>query len=189
MIARRTTALVIACLAAAAVVACGSGDLLVGDDSRDAVTITESGTETDLPDAPLPADKDASTSDAKTDGPPGACADAPSGPGMCLPTGSACNQADSTGLTCPSAGNFCCLVSCPELAQPPPSFCDGGPFAPTYNANACINGFACAPVACTSAGGTCVGLSPTSCPSGHLGDATKYSCGAGVGVACCLPGK
>jgi hypothetical protein len=185
--ARRAHAIVVACLAAGAVVACGSGDLLVGDDSRDDAAITsEAGTDLD---APAPGEKDSSTADVKTDGPAGACASAPSGPGMCLAKGAGCRQADTTGLTCPTAGDFCCTLSCPSIAQPPPGFCDGGPSAPTYDATACIVGFACAPVSCTTAGGTCVGLAPSACPTGHIGDATKYSCGAGVGVACCLPGK
>jgi hypothetical protein len=104
-----------------------------------------------------------------------------------LPAGSACKQADTTGLTCPTAGDFCCVVTCPELAQPPPGFCDGGGYAPLYDAKACIVGFACTPVACTSAGGTCVGIAPGSCPNNKFGDATKYSCGGGVGSGCCLP--
>lgn len=78
-------------------------------------------------------------------------------------------------------------VSCPELQQPPPTFCDGGPFAPLYSSNGCINGFACAPLLCVAAGGACVALSPGSCKTNHVGDATKYSCGGGLGVMCCLP--
>ena len=106
---------------------------------------------------------------------------------MCLPTGAACRQADTTGLTCATAGQFCCVVACPELAQPAPNFCDGGPYAPLYDAKACIVGFACTPVACTTAGGTCVGIAPGSCPNNNFGDATKYSCGGGIGSGCCLP--
>lgn len=179
-------AVIVVCLAAGALVACGSGDLLVGDDSRDAATTTttEAGTE---PDAPVPTEKDAATSDVQIDAPPGSCAAAPGGPGMCLPNGSACRQADTSGLTCPNSGLFCCIVSCPELAQPVPGFCDGGPYAPIYDAKACIVGFACTPVACTAAGGTCVGLAPGTCATNHIGDAMKYSCGGGLGVACCLP--
>jgi hypothetical protein len=45
------------------------------------------------------------------------------------------------------------------------------------------------PVSCTSAGGTCVALTPTACPApGVVGDATLYTCGGGLGVECCLPG-
>ena len=175
-----------ACGLAVVVVACGSGDLLVGDDARDAAVITNEGGP--MNDGAAPVSSDAAK-DVTPDAPPEPCTSAPGGPGMCLPKGTACNKADTTGLTCPSSGSFCCITACPELAQPPPGFCDGGPYAPTYNANACINGFACTPVACTAAGGTCVGLSPSSCPNGHLGDGMKYSCGAGVGVACCLPGS
>jgi len=38
---------------------------------------------------------------------------------------------------------------------------------------------------CASAGGTCVGISPTSCASGAWGDPS--GCGDGIGVGCCLP--
>ena len=41
--------------------------------------------------------------------------------------------------------------------------------------------------ACETAGGQCVGLTPTNCKDGTVGDATKYSCGGMVGVMCCLP--
>jgi hypothetical protein len=44
-----------------------------------------------------------------------------------------------------------------------------------------------AKIACESAGGKCVGLTPTACADGKPGDATQYSCGTGVGVMCCLP--
>jgi hypothetical protein len=40
---------------------------------------------------------------------------------------------------------------------------------------------------CTNAGGSCVALSPGSCASGQVGDASQYSCGGGLGVECCLP--
>src|SRR5262249_10169406 len=43
------------------------------------------------------------------------------------------------------------------------------------------------PIACTAAGGTCVGLAPGTCPGNNFGDAKKYSCGGGLGVARCLP--
>ncbi len=41
--------------------------------------------------------------------------------------------------------------------------------------------------ACEKAGGACVGLTPTNCKDGEVGDATKYSCGGPIGVMCCLP--
>ena len=169
----------------AAFVACGTGDVVVGDDSRDASPTPDSSTPTT--DAPPPIDKDGAIADAVVDAPPGSCAAAPGGPGMCLPTGAACRQADTTGLTCPTAGQFCCVVTCPELAPPAPNFCDGGPYAPLYDAKACIVGFACTPIACTTAGGTCVGIAPGTCPNNKFGDASKYSCGGGVGTGCCLP--
>lgn len=168
----------------AALAACGSGDVSVGDDSRDASPGPDA--RSDDADAAHPLD-DGATSDVHVDAPPGSCASAPGGPGMCLPAGSACRQADTTGLTCASAGQLCCVVPCPELAQPPPGFCDGGGFAPLYDSKACVVGFACTPVTCTTAGGTCVGLAPGSCPNNKFGDATKYSCGGGVGTGCCLP--
>ena len=41
---------------------------------------------------------------------------------------------------------------------------------------------------CAEAGGVCVGLAPSSCPSGnHWGDGHVYPCGPGIGLACCLP--
>lgn len=40
---------------------------------------------------------------------------------------------------------------------------------------------------CGSAGGVCVGLAPGSCPSDNWADATKVSCGGGLGTGCCLP--
>ncbi len=45
------------------------------------------------------------------------------------------------------------------------------------------------PVTCVSVGGTCVALTPTSCPAPSMvGDATQYTCGGGLGTECCLPG-
>lgn len=41
-------------------------------------------------------------------------------------------------------------------------------------------------MACTAAGGRCVGLAPGNC-AGTIGDARTYDCGTGVGVMCCLP--
>ncbi len=128
--------------------ACGSSDLVVGDDS------------TDTPDGPG--------------------ADANVLPETSIADSSSDAAQDATVDTKVD-------VTCPELVQPPPSFCDGGPFAPTYNSNGCASGFACAPVSCTAAGGACVGISPGACASGHTGDASKYSCGSGIGVQCCLP--
>ena len=37
---------------------------------------------------------------------------------------------------------------------------------------------------CETAGGTCVALSPGTCPNGTTGG---YSCGSGLGVTCCVP--
>lgn len=41
--------------------------------------------------------------------------------------------------------------------------------------------------ACELAGGSCVGLTPTNCQDGTVGDANEYSCGGMLGVMCCLP--
>jgi hypothetical protein len=176
-------ALLLAISFTAAAVACGTGDLVVGDDSNDASTSTDASS----PDKDAQSPPDGSTKDAAVDAPPGSCAAAPGGPGMCLPAGTACRQADTSGLTCATAGQFCCITQCPELAQPAPGFCDGGPYAPLYDSKACIVGFGCTPITCTTAGGTCVGLAPGSCPNNNFGDATKYSCGPGIGSGCCLP--
>ena len=167
-----------------AIGACGTGDLLVGDDSRDdRATPSEGGDERDA----SARDADNSTDDGSgNDGAATACSAAPVGPGRCLPDASACRVADKA-LTCPAAGTYCCLQECPSIAQPPPGFCEAGSPAPTYDKNGCIAGFACTPVACATAGGTCVGLAPSACPAGHVGDATQYSCGPGIGVMCCLP--
>jgi len=138
----------VAIVALAATGACGSSDLLVGDDARDAVdgAVSDTSVRPDaLPPGPQP--------DAANDG----AVDAPGD------------------------------ASCPELVPPAPGFCDGGPYAPRYAANGCIVGFACAPLLCVDAGGTCVALSPGSCATNHFGDATKYTCGVGIGTACCLP--
>ena len=40
---------------------------------------------------------------------------------------------------------------------------------------------------CTGAGGACVALVPNNCAAGHIGSATTYSCGGGLGLECCLP--
>lgn len=177
----RVVALGSALLAAVGlVVACG-GDVVLGDDTAS----SDAG-----------GGGDAAAGDAQPDGalPPGDAGDAAVASscvaegGTCAPSGVGhCTKVDTTGLTCASAGEICCLVSCPELQQPPPGFCDGGPVAQTYAANGCVNGFACAPVTCAAAGGACVGLAPGTCPSNHVGEATRYSCGGGLGTMCCLP--
>jgi len=137
-------------LALAVTAACGSSDLLVGDDSR--VGPAGPGANTDPPPDASPSGADA-TKDADRD-----------------------VVSDSR----PDA-------ACPELPQPPPGFCDGGPVAPTYDSAGCISGFACTPILCAAAGGACVALVPGACATNHVGDASKYSCGAGIGVQCCLP--
>lgn len=79
---------------------------------------------------------------------------------------------------------------CPAISAPGPGFCPGGTVVPRKDPKTgCLVGFDCLPAAnaCTNAGGTCVGLSPSSCPSGNWADATTHSCGGGIGVGCCLP--
>jgi hypothetical protein len=163
--------------------ACGTGDLVVGDDSKPGAPDGGSPDDGGGPaDAPVDSPGDSSSPDG---GPPGSCAAIL---GTCQATSAPCEKLDTSGATCPNAGDTCCAEACPELTPPAPGFCDGGPVAEIYDAKKCITGYQCAPVSCTSAGGACVGLSPTSCPApGHFGDATKYSCGPGLGVACCFP--
>ncbi len=134
-------------MASFAIFACGSADLLVGDDSHAIVDAAST------PDTSLLTDSSAPQPDAAKD----------------------------TGVDAPLDGG------CSEVAPPPPGFCDGGPYVPIYDAKACIVGFGCAPLLCANAGGKCAGLAPGTCASNHIGDATKYSCGGGIGVACCLP--
>jgi hypothetical protein len=85
-------------------------------------------------------------------------------------------------------GVGCCLPkpACPEITPPSPSFCPGGTVKPRIE-QGCILGYDCvpAPNACIAQGGSCVGLSPSSCPSGNWGPAS--ACGTGIGVGCCLP--
>ena len=79
---------------------------------------------------------------------------------------------------------------CPEIMAPPPGFCPDGNVVPRKSPKGCTIGFDCvpkAPNACEAAGGSCVGLAPSSCPGGTWGDAATYSCGGGIGVGCCLP--
>jgi hypothetical protein len=44
---------------------------------------------------------------------------------------------------------------------------------------------------CEDAGGSCVALSPGSCSSGTVADASEYSCNTGLelGIECCLPAQ
>jgi len=147
-----------ASLATLAAAACNPGDLVVGDDS----TALAPEPDTGPPPPPSP--------DADPPGPP------PDGGADASPATDASDDAPG-----PDSG-------CPILVPPAPSFCDGGPYAPTYNpATGCTNGYACTPADCLAAGGTCVGIVPGACPTGTIGSAVDYSCGSGIGVACCLP--
>ncbi len=191
-------------------VACQSGNLIVGDDTKDgsvadSSVLDASSVDSAIPDASAPdgtsidsaipdatppdgtstdsAIPDAAPPDVGTDAAPGTCA---SIGGSCLASGSACTTKDLTA-TCAGAGQFCCKVQCPSIIAPGPNFCDGGTYAAKYASNGCMTSFACAPVLCTAAGGTCVPLVPGSCPTNHYGDATKYDCGLNLGTTCCLP--
>jgi hypothetical protein len=178
---RRAAALAVAALAVAAgaALACGGAELVVGDDTAiDAA----------LPDAAVPLpdsggfDADPPLDDAGVDGPQGVCTAAV---GSCVADEAVCLELAPGAPSCPNPADFCCAFPCPALSPPGPSFCDGGPYAARYSPTGCIVGYACAPVDCAVAGGTCVGPSPGDCPSGKYGDAAAYSCGGGL--ACCLP--
>lgn len=178
---RRPLGLIVA--SAIVAVACGGGEIVIGDDTSlagpdggDPSVLPESGT----PDSASP--NDAGTDTSMPPQPPGACAI----PNECQKNGTACRAKDTTGLTC-KADEFCCAQTCPTLSPPAPTFCDGGPYAALYGTGGCIVGYGCSPVTCAAAGGSCVALAPGVCPSNKVGDATKYSCGGGLGTQCCLP--
>lgn len=139
------------------VVACGQTAIVVGDDS----TTTPNGS----PNDPL-IDPDAAPFDGSTDDEP---------PPITVP------PPDS------GKGDASSDVTCPTLSPPSPSFCDGATPVAKYDSNACVVGYGCAPLDCASAGGQCVAITPSACAAGNFGDATKYSCGGGLGVGCCLP--
>lgn len=162
--------------------ACGGGEIVIGDDTSlagpdggDPYVLPEGG----MPDTGGPSDAGSDTSMPPV---PGACGL----PNQCQKNGTPCRAKDATGLTC-KADEFCCATTCPTLSPPAPTFCDGGPYAALYDSGGCVVGYACTPVTCATAGGSCVGLAPGTCPSNHVGDATKYSCGGGLGTQCCLP--
>ncbi len=115
--------------------------------------------------------------------PPGAC---DGGKGKVTPIKGA--DGCITGFECVSPPP----PQCPVIPLPPGA-CDGGngKVTPIKRADGCIIGFECVtpPTACQASGGTCVGLAPSSCPSGHWADAATHPCGTGtgIGVGCCLP--
>jgi hypothetical protein len=146
----------------AAIVACTDGAIVIGDD-------TDTNTRPQEPD-PL-IDPDAEPFDASTDDVPPITVSPEAGK-------------DASSDAADAAKD----VTCPTLSPPAPGFCDGASPVPKYDSNACIVGYGCALLDCAIAGGQCVGLSPTACPAPKkIGDATKYTCGGGIGVACCLP--
>lgn len=113
--------------------------------------------------------------------------------------------ADANAVSCGGGlGVGCCVLpqppppppppppsECPELTPPSPSFCPNGKVSAIHDdQTGCVVGFECTPAPatkCEDFGGSCVGLAPSSCPSGKWGDATTHSCGPGIGVGCCLP--
>jgi hypothetical protein len=170
---------------AAVAIACGKADLRVGDDTTTSSPEpdAEPSLDSNVPDS---AGVDSATEDAaKTEDAATPEAASPcTFPAMCLAAGEPCTQFASNS-TC-SAGKVCCAVTCPEIAPPSPTLCDGGPTAPLFDSSGCTIGFGCAPVACASAGGQCVALGPGACANGTPGNANKYSC-PGAGTMCCLP--
>jgi hypothetical protein len=172
-------------IALAMLVACESSDLVIGDDTQP-TEVDDSGSP--LPDGQKPNGDSGNNADAVSEdapSPPSACTN---GGGTCLVQGTKCRALNEAGATCTKANEFCCQETCPQLAPPSPSFCDGGPIAAKYDTFGCVVGYACAPIGCEEGGGQCVGLTPTACPAPKkFGDATKYSCGGGIGSACCLP--
>src|ERR1700742_2279896 len=129
--------------------ACSSRDVVIGDDTTVSPTDTEGGIDGATPDAP--PGPDGSPPDSSPDAPAASCE---SILGTCQAAGTACSQKDTSGATCSKGGDYCCKTTSPVLSPPAPTFCDGGPIAPTYNAGGCVVGYACAPITCTTAGGT-----------------------------------
>lgn len=94
---------------------------------------------------------------------------------------------DATTHSCGGGLGVACCMQCPEPNPPVP--CPNGTIEANKDAHGCTTGFTCKPPsnACAAAGGTCVGISPSSCPSGRWADASTHPCGTGIGVGCCLP--
>lgn len=117
----------------------------------------------------------------------------PPAPGFCYGGEIVPKKDATTGCTT----GFDCVMpppppDCPFVSPPAPGFCSGGTVVQRKDPKTgCSTGYDCIvppPNACVAAGGTCVGLSPSSCPSGNWGDASTHSCGGiGIGVGCCLP--
>jgi hypothetical protein len=105
----------------------------------------------------------------------GSCVQDPKGQpgdGICqaAPAQPTCNLPPKFGKLCPPGSGYSCVQD--PQGQPGDGICQTAPAA-----NACV-----------AAGGACVALTPSSCPSPkHVGDARTYSCGGGLGVECCLP--
>jgi hypothetical protein len=97
--------------------------------------------------------------------------------------------ADASEFSCgPGIGSACCWA-CPELAPPPPGFCTNGEIKTFKDEAGCVRGFDCVQNTqndCVAKGGQCVGLTPGNCTGGTWADATTHSCGAGIGVGCCI---
>lgn len=118
-----------------------------------------------------------------------ACGAFPAFPYVSLFKGTACATACASSYVvcsrdseCPGGGAGSCVAVEPKGGGM--GYCAGT----VTDAGAGDAGSHDAGNACVAAGGACVGLAPGSCPSpGHVGSATTYSCGTGLGVECCLP--
>lgn len=159
------------CLACASFAyACAGSVLVIGDDTRDATS--EDGSTQPWQDAGVAVDAT-----------PTPCA---SFSGTCVTADVSCQAVEARG-TCANHDERCCTEACPHVEPPPSSACLGTTPIAKYTATGCIFAYACAPVDCVAAGGSCV-LASASCPSGHTGDPSSYACGLeAVGPKCCLP--
>ncbi len=153
--------------------ACSGGDVAIGD-ADDALKQKDAG-----PDA-----KDGGPATCAAQG--GTCeAITPANNALCGSWGDPASCGGGVGVGC-------CLHVCPDLVAPSPGFCPGGKVTEKKDASGCSY-YDCEAAdagptnTCTGAGGTCEALTPAnnaSCP--RWGDASKFSCGGGVGVGCCL---
>lgn len=100
-----------------------------------------------------------------------------------------------TGLVTDRDGNGCVTAhrcepvvppSCPAVATP---ICAAGTNLVERKDEQGCTTYACETpaVTCQSAGGACVALAPGACDAPkRVGDASKFSCGGGLGVQCCF---
>lgn len=162
------------------VAACDGGDLVVGDDTP----VPDASVDRRLDDGRDAATEAEASVDATVDAADGAvvCM-APTG--ACIASTTKCRSWLDAGAC--NTGQYCCVTPCPTLSPPSPTLCDGGAVGALYDPFGCVVGYDCAPLGCEDAGGDCVALTPGSCKTNHVGNASTYSCGGGLGVQCCLP--